>query len=191
MTSYAEETKKESAFIWIIVIYPVVLLLISVSLNYFLFEINSFVIAPPSAEFIRSLIVAGTLLVFNHTWIMTATELVRTKFKIHSTPEEWAKSGSSAVDVSEEGVSELERHHDTHLNTTENTIYFIFLALPFVFVSPPSVTVSVWVIGYAVARLGYTYGFLFGKDGVRGFFMTLGLLAMYGMASYLVVCLFI
>ena len=190
MASHTEDNKKGSTGIWVILVYPVVLLLISLSLNYFLFGVKSCVIALPSIEHIRSIIIAAVLLTINHTWIMTATELVRAKFKIHSTPEEWEKKGSNYNDVAEEGVRELKRHHDTHLNTTENTIYFILLALPFIFVSPPAAAITVWFIGYAIARIGYTYSFLSGNDGARGLFMTLGLLSMYGIASYLVVCLF-
>jgi hypothetical protein len=37
--------------------------------------------------------------------------------------------------------------------------------------------------------LGYTYSYLAGKDGARGLFMSLSLLAMYGIASYLVMSL--
>ena len=35
------------------------------------------------------------------------------------------------------------------------------------------------------ARLGYTYSYLAGKDSARALFMSLSLLAMYGLASYL------
>ena len=36
-----------------------------------------------------------------------------------------------------------------------------------------------------MARLGYTYSFLAGKDDLRGLFMSLGLLSVFAMASYL------
>ena len=120
---------------------------------------------------------------------MTATELTRVRFKMYSTPEEWAASGTSREGAPEEGVLELERHHNTHRNTTENTTYYILLALVFVFVSPTTVAAQVWLVGFAFARLGYTYSYLAGKDDARGLFMSLSLLAMYGMASYLVMSL--
>ena len=108
---------------------------------------------------------------------------------MHSTPEEWAASGTKSEDAPKEGTRELKRHHDTHLNTTENIVYYILLALLFVFASPPDIAAQIWLVGFAVARLGYTYSFLSGKDNARGLFMTLSLLPMFGMASYLVISL--
>ena len=122
---------------------------------------------------------------------MIRGSLTRVRFKMHSTPEEWAASGTSAQDAPEEGLRELERRHNAHRNTTENTIYFIFLALVFVLVSPTTVAAQTWIVGFAVARLGYTYSYLAGKDSARGLFMTLSLLAMYGIASYLVISLLV
>ena len=75
-------------------------------------------------------------------------------------------------------MRELERRHNTHRNTTENTIYFTLLALVFVLVSPTTVAAQAWIVGFAVARLGYTYSYLAGKDDVRGLFMSLSLLAV-------------
>lgn len=190
MTSSTDDKRNEFKIYLILLGYPIVLLLVGFSLNHFLFEIKPYVIALPSKEHISAFVIAAVLLTINHTWIMTATEIIRTKFKIHSTPEEWIKSGSSESNVLDEGVSELKRCHDTHLNTTENSIYFALLGLPFILVSPPVLVAIIWLVGYAVARLGYTYGFLYGKDGTRGLFMSLSLLAMYGMASYLVASLF-
>jgi len=184
-----ENKNEESKIAWIVIIYPVVLLIIGVLLNYFLLDINPYEIALPTASLVSAFVISAILLTINHTWIMTATELVRTRYKIHSTPEEWAASGDSEKSVSEEGVNELKRHHDTHLNTTENSIYFALLGLPFVIVTPSPMAGYVWLITYAIGRLGYTYGFLYGKDGVRGLFMSVSLLAMYGMGSYLVACL--
>ena len=174
----------------ILLAYPIILLLISFLLNFFLFKIEPYVIALPSTDHITAFVIAAVLLTINHTWIMTATEIIRAKFKIHSTPEEWDKSGSSADKVLDEGTRELKRCHDTHLNTTENLVYFALLGVPFIFVSPSNLATTIWLVGYAVARLGYTYSFLYGKDGARGLFMSLSLLAMYGLASYLAACLF-
>ena len=101
----------------------------------------------------------------------------------------WAASGTSRQDAPEEGLRELERRHNTHRNTTENTTYFIFLASAFVLISPTTLAAQTWLIGFGVARLGYTYSYLAGKDNARGAFMTLSLLAMYGIASYLVMSL--
>ena len=120
---------------------------------------------------------------------MTTTELTRGRFKLYATPEEWTASGRRQRDASEEDLRELERCHNAHRNTTENTLYFIFLVMIFVLVSPTTVAAQTWLIGYSIARLGYTYSYLAGKDGVRGLFMSLSLLAMYGIASYLVMSL--
>lgn len=171
--------------------YPLGLLLIGVVLNLFVFGVNPSAVALPSAEGIHALVLAAVLLAINHTWLMTTTELTRVRFKMYSTPEEWAASGTSRQDAPAEGLRELERRHNTHRNTTENTIYFILLALIFVFTSPTAVAAQAWIVGFAIARLGYTYSYLAGKDKARGLFMSLSLLAMYGIASYLLMSLVI
>ena len=189
MTINRDEMKRQRRTLAIVMVYPIGLLLVGVVLNFFVFGVNSDVIALPSNECIRSLVIAAVLLTINHTWIMTATELTRVRFKMYSTPEEWAASGTNRVDAPDLGVRELERHHNTHRNTTENTVYYILLALVFVFISPTTVAAQTWLISFAVARLGYTYSYLAGKDNSRGLFMSLSLLAIYGMASYLVMSL--
>ena len=191
LTNNTDEKKRQSRTMALVLAYPVGVLLIGVALNYFVFGVNPYVVALPSIEVIRALVIAAVLLIVNHTWIMTATESTRVRFKMYSTPEEWAASGTSREDAPEEGLRELKRHHNTHRNTTENTIYFILVALGFVFASPTTLAAQIWLIGFAVARLGYTYSYLAGKDDARGVFMSLSLLAMYGMASYLVMSLII
>ena len=173
----------------IVVIYPFAILIVGIALNIFVFGVNPYTVAIPSIELITALIIAAVILIINHTWLMTVTELTRVRFKMYSTPEEWVASGIKSKDAPEEGVRELKRHHDTHLNTTENIVYYILLSLVFVFASPPNITAQVWLVGFAAARLGYTYSFLSGKDNARGMFMTLSLLAMFGMGSYLVMSL--
>ena len=191
MTNNSEEKKRQKRTMAIVRAYPLGVLLISVVLNLFVFGVNPIVVALPFLEYVYALIVASVLLVVNHTWIMTATELTRVRFRMFATPEEWAASGTSRQDAPEEGLRELERCHNTHRNTTENTVYFILLALVFVLVSPTTVAVQAWIIGFAVARLGYTYSYLAGKDNLRGLFMSLSLLAMYGIASYLAMSVFV
>ena len=170
-------------------VYPLVVLLIGVVLNLLVFGVNPAVVALPSVECIVALVISAVLLVINHTWIMTTTELTRVRFNMYSTPEEWAASGTSREDSPEEGLRELDRRHNTHRNTTENTVYFVLLSLVFALVSPPTAAAQAWIIGFAVARLGFTYSYLAGKDAARGLFMSLSLMAMYGMASYLVMSL--
>jgi uncharacterized MAPEG superfamily protein len=191
MTLNTEEMKRQKRTMSIVIIYQIVLILLSFALNLFVFEVHPFALTLPSKELFQALIIATVLLVLNHTWLMTATELTRVRFKMHSTSEEWAASGTNREDASKEGISELERHHSTHQNTTENVVYFALLALIFVFSSPPTIVATVWLVGFAVARLGYTYSYLYGKDNARGLFMSLSLLAMYGLTSYLVISLVI
>lgn len=47
------------------------------------------------------------------------------------------------------------------------------------------------MIGFAVAQLGYTFGYLSGRDDMRSVFMSFSLMAMFGMAGYLAVSLLI
>jgi len=185
-----EDDRRQRRMARIVTLYPVAVLLVALALNVFAFEVRPYAAALPSAEVMRTLVVAAGLLVLNHTWLMTATELTRGQFKMHATPEEWAASGATPEDAPRIGVRELERHHNAHRNTTENTVYFSLLAVVFILASPPSIVAHAWIVGFAVARLGYTYSYLRGRDGARGLFMTLGLLAMYGIASYLAVSVF-
>ena len=191
MTLNTEEMKRQKRTMSIVVIYQIVVILLSVALNIFVFEVHPFVVTLPSNELFQTLIIATVLLVLNHTWLMTATELTRARFKMYSTPEEWLASGTNREDATKKGISELERHHSTHQNTTENVVYYVLLALIFVFSSLPTIVATVWLVGFAVARLGYTYSYLYGKDNARGLFMSLSLLAVYGLASYLVMSLII
>lgn len=171
----------------VIIAYPFVILVVAIVLNVFVIGVNPYVVAIPSIEYIRAIVIAAVLLIINHTWLMTTTELTRLRYKMFSTPEEWAASGTRPEESPKEGIYELKRQHDTHLNNTENVIYYILLCLAFILVSPPVIAAQVLIIGYAVSRLIYTYSFLTGKDGMRGIFMTLSLLAMYSMACYLVI----
>ncbi len=189
MTSNIDETNRRRRAVALVSLYPAGVLLVSIALNVFAFGVNPYVGAFPSAWCMRALVVSAVLLVVNHTWLMTATELTRGRFKMHATPEEWAASGASPDDVPREGVRELERHHNAHRNTTENTVYFSLLAVLFALASPAAAAAQAWIIGFAVARLGYTHSYLRGRDAARGLFMTLGLLALYGMASALALSL--
>ena len=186
MTIITQEIEQQQRTIAIVKAYPLVVLLISLILNVFVFKVNSIAVALPSSECIHALVVSAVLLVVNHTWLMTTTELTRVRFSMYATPEQWVANGTSLQDMPELGSRELERRHNTHRNTTENVVYFIFLALILVLISPTTIAAQVWIFGFPLARLGYTYSYLTGKDDIRGIFMSLSLLATYGMASYLV-----
>ena len=189
MTVDTKAEKQLKRTIAIVKAYPLILLVIGIVMNLYVFGVNPVAVSLPSAEIIGALFIAAILLTINHTWLMTTTALTRARFKIHSTPEEWAASGTSPEGVPKDGLSELERCHNAHRNTTENAIYFILLALVLILISPTASATQVWIVGFAVARLGYTYGYLAGRDGARYIFMSLSLLAMYGIASYLAISL--
>ncbi len=177
-----KEPKKRTATL--VTAYPFALVAIAIILNVFVFGLRPIDVALPSNDAVITLTISAALLVVNHTWLMTTTELTRVKFGMSATPEEWAVSGKNRDNTPKLGLDELERRHNTHRNTTENVVYFALLAPVFVLVSPPTLAVQVWVIGFGVGRLGYTYSYLTGSTGPRGLFMSLGLLSMYGMASY-------
>lgn len=190
MTGNTEEDIRQRRTRAIVKVYPLGILLIAVALNLFVFGVNPVAIAAPSADCLRALVIAAVLLVINHTWLMTTTELTRVRFRMYATPEEWTASGTRQQDAPEEGVRELARRHNAHRNTTENTVYFALLTMIFASVTPTPAAAQAWIVGFALARVGYSYGYLAGKDNVRGIFMSLSLVAMYGMASYLVISLF-
>ena len=48
-----------------------------------------------------------------------------------------------------------------------------------------------WCTFTPALTLGYTYSYLLGRTGLRGLFMSLSLLALYGIASYLAISLFV
>lgn len=186
-----DEPRTTSRTAKIVIAYPFIVLLVGTALNFLAFGVHPTVVALPTTESISCLVISAALLVGNHSWLMTTTAIARSRFGIHATPEEWARSGARREDAPAEGLREVERRLNAHRNTTENTIYFVLLAPMFILVSPPLLAVQAWTIGFAASRLGYTYSYLYGKDGLRGVFMSLGLLATYGMVSYLLASLFV
>lgn len=171
-----------------VIAYPFVVGAVASIINLVFFDIPAFSPSSPSFDNLTSFILAAVLLTINHSWIMTATEITRIKYNMYATPEEWAANDRKKEDAVPEGLTELERVHNTHRNTTENMVYFVALSLGLLFL-PKALGIDIWLLGFALARLGYTYSYLYGKDGARGLFMTLSLLSMYGMAGYLVISL--
>lgn len=186
-----DKNKRIRKFTLIIVAYPFVLILISLAVNLFWFGVSPAVIALPLTSVVFSLIISVILLTLNHTWLMTATELTRLKFNMYATPEEWDENKIKPELVSQKGWRELERHHNAHRNATENTVYFILLSLVFSLISPSILAAQIWIIGFALARLGFTYCYLKGFSGARGIFMSLTLLSVYGLATYLAISVMI
>lgn len=182
-----DKDKKIRKFTMIILAYPLVLILIGILVNLFAFSVQPVMVALPVTGIIFALVLSGILLAINHTWLMTATELTRLKYNMYATPEEWDENGVKREQVSQQGWSELERHHNAHRNATENVVYFVFLAFVMSLISPTLLAAQVWMIVFAVARLGYTYCYLNGMSGARGIFMSFSLLSIYGLASYLAI----
>jgi uncharacterized membrane protein YecN with MAPEG domain len=177
--------KRIRKFSFIIQAYPIVLILISLGLNVYVFGVQPVAVAQPSFVVVFALAVSALLLVFNHTWLMTATELTRLRYNMYASHEEWGENDARKEDVAASGWIELDRHHSAHRNATENTVTFVLVALVFAAISPSVLAAEVWFVGFAVARLGYTYSALRGKSGLRGIFMSLSLLALYGLAGQL------
>lgn len=166
--------------------YPVALIVVAVIVNFLLLGVDPLNVTLPSRVVMLALTISGGLLLFNHTWLMTSTELARAKFDIETTPEEWEESGRNKDEVTTFGQEELERRHNAHRNATENTVYFVFLAFIFALSSPSDPAALVWMIGFGVARLGHTFSYLNRNTPARGVFMSLSLLSLYGMFAYLV-----
>lgn len=141
-------------------------------------------IALPQRPHLHLLGLAGVLLLANHIWLMTATELLRLKHGLQATPEEYAARGLDPAAVSSEAQTELTRHHNAHRNATENTVYFAFLALPFLLLSPPFWLTALWLLGFGLGRLGHAGAFLTGRAGWRGLFMSLSLTCLFGLAIW-------
>lgn len=169
--------------------YPFAVLLIAFAINTLAFDVSSYSAAMPNADIGLILALAAVILCINHTWLMTETELTRIKYKMHATPEEWAANNSSLKNTSDIAKQELARVHNAHRNATENTIHHALLIIPFILGSPTIAAASAWIVGFSIARLGYTYGYLRGKDNLRSLFMTLGLITTYGLASHLIISL--
>jgi len=185
-----KEASKQK-FVTIITAYPFVLLIIAIIANLFVFGVRPIDVALPSIKYISALTISAVLLVINHTWLMTSTELTRLKYGIKSTPEEWDASENQPENISKEGMREFMRRQNAHRNATENTVHFVLLAFIISFVSPTPLAEQIWIFGFAIGRLGHTFSYLHGWDGARGLFMSLNLIAMYGLASYLAISIFV
>ena len=187
----SQDEKRKKKFAKIVLAYPFALILIGLAMNFLLFGVQPAAVALPTLAIIAALASSAILLLANHTWLMTSTELVRLQHNMHATPEEWNESEHSITDVSNEGLRELERRHNAHRNATENVVHFVFLAMLVSIISPVTIAAQVWIVGFAIGRLGHTFSYLTGRDGARGLFMSVSLVSLYGLASYLVISLIV
>lgn len=184
-----EHSAKQRKFTRIIVAYPFALMAVALGLNLFVFGVLPAVPNLPSHAHLSALIASAALLLANHIWLMTSTELTRLRHNLHATPEEWQAAGTTERDASDIGKSELNRRHNAHANATENTVYFALLAAPMMMISAHSLVLWFWFTAFALGRLGHAAAYLSGKDGLRGLFMSVSLTALFGMASYLAIAL--
>jgi uncharacterized MAPEG superfamily protein len=183
------DENRKRRFTLIMLAYPFALLLLAVAANLWLFGVGPLEVALPSRDIVIALALGTAVLIANHTWLMTSTELTRLEFGLHATPEEWQASGRQAGDASSRGMQELARRHNAHRNATENTVCFALAALVLSVVTPAPVAAQVWIAGFVVGRLGHSYGFLSGRDDIRGLFMSVSLISLYGAISYPVLSL--
>ena len=179
----AEEIAQKNSY-WIIKVYPFGVLALALILN-FMFGIEPIQISNPSKELFGLVSFAAIILAINHSWIMTVTELTRNRYKIFASPEEWISNDCKKLDVTEKGSFEIERCLNTHRNTTENIVYYILFVFAFSFVTPSQLAAWAWLLVFPISCLGYTYSYFTGNDNTRGIFMSLTLLSVYGIASYL------
>ncbi len=187
----SEEEARKQRTRRIVLAYPLILLVIAVLLNLSVFGVDPIAPALPSRDCIVALAIAALLLVYNHTWLMTSTELTRVKHTMFSTPEDRAASGAAEIEIPEQGINDLDRRHKAHRNTTENTVIFCLLAPMFALISPTVLATYIWIVAFGVARVGYTWSYLAGRTQSRGLFMSLGLLSIYGIMSYVVISLIV
>lgn len=180
---------KQRKFSRIIMAYPFALIAVALGLNLFAFSVLPAIPSMPTHAHLAALTVSASLLLANHIWLMTSTELTRLRHNLHATPEEWQAAGTTEREASEEGRSELKRRHNAHANATENTVYFALLAVPLILISAPNLVVWIWFLAFAIGRLGHAFSYLTGKDGIRGLFMSVSLTALFGMTSYLAIAL--
>lgn len=172
---------------WPILIYPPVLILIALVINFFS-GVTPLQIALPSGDIVSAAVISLVLLVINHSWLMTTTEIARHESQLFASPEEQqGVSSNHKIDISLE--KEVKRRLNIHRNTTENIPYYLMGLMLILFVSPPVSLATCWVVLFPIARLGYTYAYLKGSDSIRGIFMSLGLLSVYGFATYLLLSL--
>lgn len=180
-----QEENRKKKFAQIILAYPFALIAIAVATNFMIFGVNSVSISLPSVSVLGALVTSALLLLGNHTWLMTTTELTRLKYNMHATPEEWDASAHLRSDVPDKGFWELERRRNAHGNATENTVHFVLLALLVSVVSPTALAAQTWITGFAIGRLAHTFFYIIGKDDARGVAMSISLVSLYGLASYL------
>ena len=152
----------------IVILYPVALATIAVVLNLIVWGVSPMAVSLPSHGGMAAAVITAVVLVVNHSWIMTKTELTRIDYNIAVTPEEAAGARALLEDRGSEATRALGRVHNTHRNSTENTVLFALLLPLFLVSSPTDMAVWVWCLSFGLGRLGHTYGYLTAHTGLRG-----------------------
>ncbi|MDO6726306.1 MAPEG family protein [Cognatishimia sp. 1_MG-2023] len=188
-SAIATTPDKKRKFTLMIIGYPIVLTAIALAMNVTIFGIAPLTPSLPDKSTLAALGLAAILLVINHSWHMTSTELTRLEHSLYATPEEWRAAKRDPKDASALAQQELARNHNAHRNATENTVIFACLAFVFAFATPTLWAATVWPLAFAIGRLGHSFGYLRGNDTIRPIFMSISLLGLYGMASYIAISL--
>ena len=116
---------------------------------------------------------------------MTKTELTRIDYGIATAPEDATETRVLLDQASQDAKVALARAHRTHQNATENTVYFSLMVPLFLMSSPSGLAVWLWLIGFSLGRLGHSMGYLMARTALRGLAMSVSLISLYGMATYL------
>lgn len=166
--------------------YQPALLLVALAVTVGVLGVTPVAPALPSTAVLGALGTAAVLLLANHIWLMTATELTRLKHDLSATPEEREAAGRTGTAIPPTAQEALDRCHNAHRNTTENAVYFVMLAGLAALITPTPIAMWLWCAGFGLARLGYSFAYLTARTGLRGLFMSLGLICLYGLACTIV-----
>lgn len=104
-----DSEKRIRKFIRILIGYPIALIIIALVLNMFVFGVEPLLVALPAPSVLTALIISAILLLINHSWLMTTTELTRLNYKMYASQEEWDEAGVRKEDVSSKvGLSSID-----------------------------------------------------------------------------------
>lgn len=183
------DASDQKKFYAAIVGYPIVVALIALALSLYVLPTLVSGTSWPENTVLIAIALATGLLIVNHSWIITATELARLKHGIYVVPEEIPSEKQATYAPSSEGQADVARCHNIHRNTTENVVYIFPLAIAIWLAAPQLTESAIWIVTFAVARLGYTYSYLRANTALRSVCMTASLLAMFGLSFQLLYAL--
>ncbi len=171
----------------IVIAYPFILAIIAVFINSVFLDVGPIKVELPTISSLAAASIAAAILVINHSWIMTKTELTRIDYGIATATEDVSETRVLVDQAGRDAKIALGRAHRTHQNATENTVYFSLLAPLLLLSSPSELPIWLWFLGFSLGRLGHSVGYLTAHTALRGFAMSVSLVSLYGMASYLLI----